>query len=355
MYLDVRKLEHGIPCAVRGFGYTELPDDCGYDNTRFIQQALTETGYQQMIADLELGSLPQTEAIAQAAQKFVDSIGITRRYIFPGNTAELGTLAAEACLRNAGVSASDLSAIVVGTNTGHGYPSTADLIKQYLGQPSPAMCYDVAEACPSGVLAIFQGWLLVRSGVSPVLVVGVDKTSTLASRHDWKGFNLFGDAAFAWLLTAGQSEEFLFFDFVSDPFGGLSELVVRGYDGFFRQDGPAVHRYVAKIVPQVVERCLAAAAIDPLTIKHVIPHQPSAKTLDLLVSKFFSRWPTWRESVTVHRNIEVMGNTSAACTGWLIGRGIQTGLIKPGELCLVTSFGAGMSLGTFAFAPTLRP
>jgi 3-oxoacyl-[acyl-carrier-protein] synthase-3 len=100
-------------------------------------------------------------------------------------------------------------------------------------------------------------------------------------------------------------------------------------------------------MPGLIEETLNRMFIKPGDVDHFFPHQPSAKTLDFLLDQLHKRWPDWR--AVEHRNIEQMGNTSGACTGWLISRAKHAGQLKTGQLCLVASFGAGMSYGLCAF------
>lgn len=348
MFVKVADLAQGQACRIVAYGHTEPTDDLRFrvlTQVDFIADMLSSRAKQDL-----LGAAPPwtTEDFSTIAEKWVSQTGIKERIFFFGTTAELGAIAARKCLQQANISALELDAIVAGSNTGPGYPSLADHLKCALGQKSQAMAYDVQEACPVGSVAVFNAWNLIRSGATKkVLVVCAEKATTLAALDDWKGSNLFGDAASAFLLEASDVEAFQFFDFHAEPFDGQLDMIVKTHEGF-AQNGLGVHRFVGKEVVRLLLEAVAKAGIDPNDISHLVPHQPSAKTLDLLFSKLALAWPNFSQ-IQTHRNVEYTGNTSGASTGSLISAGVASGQIRPGELVLVTTFGSGLSIGNYAF------
>lgn len=356
MLIDVRSLTDGQPCAILGVGHTVLPETCRYDNQRFILNpdqaagALSLLGRHRLFHELETKfgrGQSETELAKLADEKFVAATGIQSRLLFPGTPAELGAMAAEQALEQAGVAASELDAILVGTNTGSGYPSTADRVKDLIGARADAVCFDLQEACSVGAIAVQQGWEKIRSRMyRKVLVVAAEKATTLASPDDYKAANLFGDAAFAYVLGADTIDDFVFFEAGSDPSNGQSEYITKTPTGF-QQSGPAVHKYVGKAVPELLARTFERLKLDPATVHHFFPHQPSAKTLDFMVDNIRRRWPTFNP--VIHRNVEEMGNTSGACTGWMISRAKAAGQLQPGQFGVVATFGSGMSWGLYGF------
>lgn len=347
MFIHIASLPALQKCSVSGYGHTELQDDPErlreVTQVQFIDMLSFETRCQLLGT-----SKPWLEADKVAvADGWISLTGIHKRVFFDGPIADLALIAARKCLAQAGVSAMDLDVIVAGSNTGPGYPSLADRIKHGLGQRSPAMAYDVQEACPVGCVAVFNGWNLVRSGVAKkVLVVCAEKATTLARLDDWKGSNLFGDAAFAFLLTDSEQEAFKFFDIRCEPFDGQLEMIAKTKDGF-TQKGLGVHKFVGREVVRILVEGVDRAGILPDDIRHLVPHQPSSKTLNLLAEKLQESWPTFTGQL--HRNVEYTGNTSGASTGSLISRGVASGEIKLGELVVVTTFGSGLSVGNYAF------
>lgn len=344
------KVQSGIPgakCKIDGFGHTAIADDPlrfkEVDQVTFIKYIMSAEGRYELFG----GSDPSEEDILAMARKWEAQTSIQRRVFFSGTTQELATIAAQKCLAQAKVEPRELDAIIGGTNTGPYYPSLADFTKLALGQESSAMAYDVTEACTTGTIAVFHAWDLIHSGVcKKVLVVLAERATILTAYDNWQGSNLFGDGAFAYLLSANEAEEaFIFFDFHSMPFDGLIDKITKTENGF-RQEGKAVHRFVGSSVVEALVAAVAKAGIDPKDIDHLVPHQPSGKTLDLLEEKLRRHWPGFRGKI--HRQVEFTGNTSSASTGSIISAAVHSGLMKKGQVAVVTSFGAGLSIGNLA-------
>ncbi len=355
MLTDVRELRDGQPCAILGIGHTVLDEQLRYDNPRFILNpensptALSPIGRNRLFHELErkTGRMKDADLAALADKKFIAATGIRSRMMWPGSPAELGALAAKQALADAQVSVDQIDAILVGTNTGNGYPSTADVVKELLGAKSAARCRDLQEACPVGAIVVLEGWEKIRSGrYGQVLVMAAEKATSLASPDDYKSANLFGDAAFAYVLGPAEHDDFVFFEDGSDPSNKQSTYITKKPDGF-HQDGGAVHRYVGRVVPELLEQTFKRLRLDPASVDHFFPHQPSTKTLDFLIGNIRRRWPGFNP--VIHRNVEEMGNTSGACTGWMVSRAKASGQLKSGQFCLVASFGAGMSWAFYGF------
>ncbi|PWB38787.1 MAG: hypothetical protein C3F02_01715 [Parcubacteria group bacterium] len=347
MFCKVKFLPLGQSVGIIGYGHTEISDDPRFrvvTQDAFIRDMMSVDGRRSLF-----GSEPpwSTEDIEAAAEKWVAQTKIRERIFFSGSVVELAVIAARKCLAQAGVRPDQLDVIIGGTNTGPGYPSLADHIKLGLGQPSRAMAYDVAEACSVGPLAVFDGWDWIRSSVCRrALVVCAEDATLLTGYDDWRGSNLFGAGAYAFLLGQTEREAFVFFDGQSLPFDGQIDKIVKTASGF-RQDGNAVHKFVGRVVVEALVGAVEAAGIKPSDIDHLVPHQPSGPTLDLLEAKLRKRWPEFRGRV--HRHVETTGNTSGASTGQLISAGVKSGVIKQGELVVAFAFGAGLSFVAYGF------
>lgn len=348
MLIPVTGSTPGQPCGIVGFGHSELAPHIYYDHRRFISTILTSKARAEIQHELDPGrTLTQTQLLAAANTKFIEATGIHGRYIWPGRVGELAEQAARPALVNAATKPDEIDAIIVGSNTSDSYSLATD-VKLLLSAPTSASVFDVQVACPVGVAIVRLGWHLIRSGTyRRVLVIAAEKASALASPDDYRAANLFGDAAFAMVLGPAGHDDFVLFDDGSDPFDGKEKYITRTINGF-QQNGRAVHEFVATAIPIELDRALRQCQIDPQSIDHFFPHQPSAKTIEFLMKKLRRRWPAFRAQV--HTNIAEMGNTSGACTGWMISRAQQAGQLQPGQMCLVASFGAGMSWGMYAFS-----
>lgn len=348
MFVNVSELVSQYHCKIIGYGHTDVGDDPRIrlvGQEEFIRAFMTDAGRTDLFGHKGPWS---TDEIQATVAKWHSMPGISTRLFFSGTVMELAVSAARKALAHASLGPQDLDLIIDGTNTGPGYPSLADHIKRGLGGDSQAMCWHTTEACTVGVYSVFQAWSLIRSGACRhVLVVCAEKATTLAPVDDWKNSNLFGDAASAFVLSRTNGDDaFLFFDGQSRPEGENINHIKKTESGF-QQDGNKVHAFVGSTVVQDLTKAIRRAEINPADIKHLVPHQPSRKTLDFLYKGFRAGLPD--SQPIFHRCVETTGNLSGASTGFLISRGVYDGTIKPGDLVVVNAFGGGLSIGSYAF------
>ena len=336
----------GPGCRIIGWAHTEVGKDSGFrlvGQEEFIKNIMSDAGRLDLFSH---GPPWPDSEIEEKTLKWRGQTGVGTRSFFDGSTADMAIIAAKKCLEKSKAKPDELDLIIDATNTGPGYPSIADHVKNALGAKSEAACFHMTEACTAGSLAVFNGWSMIKAGLKKVLVVCSEKTTVLAPYDKWLYSNLFGDGAFAVLLFAGETEDFLAFDATCLPQDGKLDLIRKTEDGFV-QTGNKVHKFVGIEVVGFLASFLKKAEIKPEEIDHLVPHQPSGKTLDLLEEKVNRALPGLRAKF--HRNFEEAGNLSSASTGCLISQSSQMGEIKKSELVVVITFGSGLSIGAYAF------
>lgn len=141
------------------------------------------------------------------------NVGIKeRRWMAPDQaTSDLIVEAAKKALAQAGISAGDLSLIIISTDTpDYLSPSTSVVVQSKLGADK-AGCYDVNSACAGWVTALDQGarYLTTEPTMSYVLVAGGYGMSRFIDIKDKKTANLFADGAGAVVLGVGEERGFL--------------------------------------------------------------------------------------------------------------------------------------------------
>lgn len=103
------------------------------------------------------------------------------------------------------------------------------------------------------------------------------------------------------------------------------------------QEGQAVFRWAVFEMAKVAQQALDAAGVSPDDLDVFIPHQANMRIIDSMVKTL--KLP---ESVTVARDVETTGNTSAASIPLAMERLLATGQAKSGDTALVIGFGAGL-------------
>jgi len=150
--------------------------------------------------------------LAEVVDKFEESSGIRSRRQAPREwaTSDLALVAAEAALKDAGITADQLDMILLGTDTPDYITPATSVVLQYKLGAVNAGTYDIGCACasfPTGIAA-GAGLLQTNPWMNYVLVVGSYMMSKLADPNDVIGF-FYGDGAGAAVLAASEKPGFI--------------------------------------------------------------------------------------------------------------------------------------------------
>jgi 3-oxoacyl-[acyl-carrier-protein] synthase-3 len=280
---------------------------------------------------------------------------LERRHALPHQaTSDLCHEAAARCIDSARVDPRDIDLIVLATFTPDmSFPSTACLLQDRLGISCAAL--EVEAACAGFMYALITGAAYVVSGASDLaLVVGGDCNSRILNPSDMKTYPLFGDGAGAVLLARGMPEQGLLAfslgadggggDLLSRPAGGsrlkLSpEVLVKGLH-YMHMDGRAVFRWAVAILCDTIQDVLSASGLKPNDVDLYIPHQANIRIINAAVDVL--RIPRSK----VFNNLDRYGNTSAGSVPLALDEAVAEGRLHPGQLVVLSGFGAGLAWGT---------
>ena len=270
------------------------------------------------------------------------------------STADFGIAAARVALQDAGLEATDIDEIIVATDTPEVYsPDSAAFIQVGLGaRQVPA--YDLAG---SGCAGWLMGLDLAKDRVKGhrrILVIAVELITRLMNWHDRNTCVLFGDAAGAAVVGPGEGAiEIVAATAGTDgskagilgrevggtrrPFtpeeaasGGYLDVIMKGREVFKE----AVQRMTASS-----REVLAAGGVSPEELTLVVPHQANLRILNS-VRKSLGVPPE-----KVYVNVQEYGNTGSASVPLALWEARNKGLCGPGDLVLLTAFGAGFHWG----------
>ncbi|MFC7220606.1 ketoacyl-ACP synthase III [Streptomyces polyrhachis] len=272
--------------------------------------------------------------------------------------AEMSVAAAGKALADAGIAAEDIDAVIISTVSHfHQTPAVATEIAHRIGAGKPA-AFDISAGCAGfGYGLTLAKSLVVEGSATHVLVVGVERLSDLTDKTDRATAFLFGDGAGA--VIVGPAEEPGIGPTVWGSEGDKAGVITQtvgwdryrvgdvaqlplGADGEVRfpaltQEGQTVFRWAVFEMAKVAQEALRAAGITAEELDVFIPHQANMRIIDSMVKTL--KLP---EHVTVARDIETTGNTSAASIPLAMERLLATGQAKSGDLALVIGFGAGL-------------
>ena len=266
-------------------------------------------------------------------------------------TCDLAERAARRALEAAGITASDLDLIVVGTTTpDRVYPSTACRLQARLGAGGGA-AFDVQAVCTGFVYALGVAEKFIRTGAAGrALVVGADVHSRLLDWSDRGTCILFGDGAGAVVLEAAREPGVMSTHLHADGHGERLLYVEGSFeDGYdhpsqsaarTRMQGNEVFRRAVRALGGVVDQTLDENGLDRSDVDWLVPHQANLRIIEATARRL--QLSMSRVVVTVDRH----GNTSAGSVPLALDEAVRDGRIRRGELVLLEAFGGGFTWGS---------
>ncbi|HYQ24661.1 beta-ketoacyl-ACP synthase III [Stenotrophomonas sp.] len=294
------------------------------------------------------------EKMVETSDEWIQSrTGIRERHIAAEGetTSDLGYHAAVRALEAAGIDASQLDMIVVGTTTPDLiFPSTACLIQAKLGA-SGCPAFDVNAACSGFVFALSVADKFIRSGDARyVLVIGAETLTRIVDWEDRTTCVLFGDGAGAVVLKADEETGILSTHLHSD--GSKKELlwnpvgVSVGFKdganggGTINMKGNDVFKYAVKALDSVVDETLEANGLGKSDLDWLIPHQANLRIIEATAKRLEMSMD--QVVVTVDRH----GNTSSGSVPLALDAAVRSGKVERGQLLLLEAFGGGFTWGS---------
>jgi 3-oxoacyl-[acyl-carrier-protein] synthase-3 len=280
---------------------------------------------------------------------------LERRHALPHQaTSDLCHEAALRCLDNARVRPEDIDLVVLATFTPDmSFPSTACLLQDRLKISGAAI--EIEAACAGFMYALITGAAYVVSGASSMaLIVAGDCNSRILNPEDIKTYPLFGDGAGAVILTRGHHDQgILAFSLGADGGGGdmlsrpacgsrlppTPELLERGLH-YMYMDGRGVFRWAVAILSDTIQDVLHASELRPNDVDLYIPHQANIRIINAAIDVL--KVPRSK----VFNNLDRYGNTSAGSVPLALDEAVSEGRVQPGNLVLLSGFGAGLAWGT---------
>ncbi len=225
--------------------------------------------------------------------------GIERRHFAADGelTSDLAYQAALDAIKDAGITAGDIDAIVLATSTpDQTFPSTATKLQAKLGNTT-AFAFDLQAVCAGFNFALTIANSLIISGqASRILVVGAETFSRIMDWQDRSTCVLFGDGAGAMILEAqagsggtddrgvlscdlhsdGQFNDLLYVD------GGVSSTQT---SGVLKMQGQEVFKHAVTKLAAAGESALEKVGLNAQDVDWVIPHQANLRIIKRTAKK----------------------------------------------------------------------
>lgn len=297
------------------------------------------------------------EKIVDTTDEWIHSrTGIRERRICDNGTAtsDMAVEAARNALEMAECSHEEIDVIMVGTVTpDYRLPSTACVVQEKMGFPN-AVAFDTVAACTGFINSLSIGRSFIESGMyKKILVIGVEKLSSITNYEDRNTCVLFGDAAGAAVLGPSDNGRGVVSTFMrSDgnmrewlwmPVGGVaqpysSEFAFDGSDKI-SMNGAEIFKVAVRQMCDAAQRVLDEAGLKASDVNLVVPHQANIRIIDALAKRL------GLDKDKIVLNIDKYGNTSAASVPLALDEANRAGRIKPNDNVLMVAFGGGLIWG----------
>lgn len=267
-------------------------------------------------------------------------------------TSDMAANAARAAMEEAGISAEEIDLIIVATITPDYFmPSTACVVQTKIGAKRAA-CFDISAACSGFLYGIEVAQQFITSHThNTILVIGVDKLSSIVNWKDRNTCVLFGDGAGAAILrhrahghgviATRMGSNGALSDLLQVPGGGSACPITAANVGldlqFIRMEGRETFKHAVTNMVESARQVLDDAGLQCSDLACVIPHQANLR----IISAVAERLEVPIERVMV--NLDRYGNTSAAAVAIALDEANRTGRMAVGDYVLLVVFGGGMT------------
>jgi beta-ketodecanoyl-[acyl-carrier-protein] synthase len=271
--------------------------------------------------------------------------------------AEMAVIAAKEALANAGKRPEDVDILLVScSNLQRAYPAVSIEVQAALGCSGYA--YDMNVACSSATFGLQAAVNALVAGSGKVaLVISPEITTGHMNFRDRDSHFIFGDASTALVLetadTCSVEKPFevvstrlqtTFSNNIRNNFGFLNWTwpeTMHGHDKLFSQQGRQVFKEVVPMAARVLTQHLHEENLTPADLKRLWLHQANRNMNDLIAYKILGHDATQQEAPLV---LDEYANTASA--GSAICLHYFHDDMDSGDLGLMSSFGAGYSIGS---------
>lgn len=274
----------------------------------------------------------------------------SRTFLTDESLTDIATKSALAALNQANILADRLDLIICATLQGdYIMPSLSCMVQKNLQAHCPAM--DINAACTGFLYALDVADSYFKSDKAQnILIVCADNMSKFLDFSDRSTCVLFGDGAGAVVLKKGSALKYINIT----AKGNNDILYIKGNqqylpfyqnkteknDQYLKMNGQKVFKFAVSTVTEDIKKALSDSKIDSKSIKYYLLHQANQRILETsqtFLNELQDKFP---------KNLNYLGNTSAASIPILLDELNKTKKLNKGDLILLSAFGGGMTSGT---------
>lgn len=311
------------------------------------------TGVTGYVPDYVLTNEELSRIVDTSDEWIVSRTGIKERRIQKnGASSDMAAEAVKKLLEKTGTDPLDVELVIVGTVTpDHPFPSTSNIVCDKVGMKN-AWGYDLIAACSGFLYALSTGAQFIETGrYKKVIVVGVDKMSSIIDYEDRATCIIFGDGCGAVMLEP-NNEGLGVIDFLLHADGSGKEFLVQPAGGSFmpasietvenrlhyvKQEGKQVFKFAVTNMAEVSAKIMEKNKLSSDDVAWLVPHQANLRIIDATAQ----RMGLPQEKVMI--NIQKYGNTTAGTLPLCLWDYEKQ--LKKGDNLILSAFGGGFTWG----------
>ena len=311
------------------------------------------TGVQGYLPEDVLSNEDLTKMVDTSDEWITTRTGIKERRIMKnGASSDMAAQAVIKLLQKKNIDPLEIELVILASVTpDYLFPSTANVLCDKVGMTN-AWGFDLSAACSGFLFALTTATQFIENGrYKKVLVVGVDKMSSIVDYTDRTTCVIFGDGAGVVLLepneeglgiqdhilrTDGSGREFLI-----QPGGGSANPstfeTVEKKMHFVKQEGLQVFKFAVTKMADVSAEIMEKNNLSSDDVAWLVPHQANLRIIDATAS----RMGLSTDKVMI--NIQKYGNTTAATLPLCLWD--YESQLKKGDNIILSAFGGGFTWG----------
>lgn len=275
-----------------------------------------------------------------------------RRIMKNGASSDMCVHAVNELLKKTNTDPKEVDLVIVGTVTpDYTFPSTSNIVCDKTGMTN-AWGYDLIAACSGFIYSLATGAQFIETGkYKKVMVIGVDKMSSIIDYQDRTTCVIFGDGCGAVMLEPtedgmgvqdfilhadGSGRQYLF-----QPGGGsmnpASIETVENRMHYVKQEGKQVFKFAVTNMAEVSAEIMEKNDLKSEDVAWLVPHQANLRIIDATAN----RMGLPKEKVMI--NIQKYGNTTAGTLPLCLWDYEKQ--LKKGDNIILSAFGGGFTWG----------
>lgn len=281
--------------------------------------------------------------------------GISERRILKGEglgSSDMAVGAVKNLLEKRGIDPKEIELVICATTTPDmQFPATANIVCDKVGMTN-AWGYDLSAACSGFIFALTVGSQFIETGKhKKVIVIGVDKMSSIINYEDRTTAIIFGDGGGAVLLEPNTDGYGIIDSVLRTDGSGRVHLhqkaggsvkpatveTVMNKEHYVYQEGQSVFKFAVKNMADVAADIMARNNLTADTIQWLVPHQANKRIIAATAERM--NLPAEKVIINIHRYGNTTNGTLPLCLWEWEDK------FRKGDNIVMAAFGGGFTWG----------